>query len=47
MLRPNPFDRHHSIFPAMSDSHPSVCNGHRKATRSAERNNQDQPQEDA
>ena len=47
MLRPEPFDRHYSIFPSMFDRHQSVCIGHGKATRSAERDNQAQPQEDA
>ncbi|MGD9307952.1 MAG: hypothetical protein PVG51_02370 [Desulfosarcina sp.] len=47
MLGPEPFDRHHCTFPAMSDSHPSDCPGPGKATRLAAGNNQEQPQEDA
>ncbi len=47
MLRLEPFDRHHSNFPSMSDRHQSVWSGHGKAIRSAVRDKQDQPQEDA
>ena len=47
MLRPEPYDRYHSIFPEMFAGQAPTRNDQGKATRSAAANNQDQPQEDA